>query len=83
MTQFNLTKTVSFIEQNAIIQNKIFNESMQKLGQINRRMGKNFERKDTINRLSTKMIRSSSSKFRSCGLKRIKNTNDISSTSNM
>ena len=56
---------------------------MQKLGQINRRMGKNFERKDTINRLSTKMIRSSSSKFRSCGLKRIKNTNDISSTSNM
>ena len=56
---------------------------MQKLGQINRRMEKNFESKDTINRLSTKMIRISSSKFRSCGLKRITNTNDISSTSNM
>ena len=83
MTQFNLTKTVSFIEQNAIIQNKYFNESMQKLGQINRRMEKNFGSKDTINRLSTKMIRISSSKFRSCGLKRITKTIDISSTGNM
>ena len=78
-----LAKTVSFIEQNAIIQNKIFNETMQKLGQVNRRMEKNFETKDTNNRLSEKMIRISSSKFSSYELKRITNTNDISSTSNM
>ena len=44
---------------------------MQKLGQINRSMEKNFESKDTINRLSAKMIRISSSKFKSYGLKRI------------
>ena len=56
---------------------------MQKLGQITRRMEENFETKDTINRLSAKKIPISSSKFRSYGLKRITNTNDISSKSNM
>ena len=56
---------------------------MQKLGQITRRMEENFETKDTINRLSAKMIRISSSKFRSYGLKRIANTKDISSASNI
>ena len=83
MTKFNLGKTVSFIEQNAKIQSKISYETMQKLGQINRRMEKNFETEDTTNRLSAKMIRISGSKFRSYGLKRITNTNDISFTSNM
>ena len=56
---------------------------MQKLGQINRRMEKNCETKDTLNRLSAKKIRILSSKFRSYGLKRITNTIDISSASNM
>ena len=83
LTKINLANTVSFIEQNAIIQNKSFIETLQKLGQINRRMEKNFETKDTINRLSAKMTRISSSKIRSYGLKRITNTNDTSSTSNM
>ena len=83
MTKFNLAKTVSFTEQNPIIPNKVSNETMQKMGQISRRMEKNFETEDTINRLSAKMIRTSSSKFRSYGLKRITNTNDLSSTSNL
>ena len=81
MTKFNLAKTVSFIEQNAIIQNKDSYETMQKLGQINRRLEKNFETKDTINWFSAKKIRISSSKFRRYGLKRIANTKDISSAS--
>ena len=83
MTKLNLAKKVSFAQQNAIIPNKISNETMQKLGQISRRMEKNFGTEDTINQISAEMIRISSSKFRSYELKRITNTNDLSSTINM
>ena len=69
-----------FKEQIALIQNKIFNETMQKTSKINRGFKKDFESKDTINRLLAKRLQIPYSDFKNYGLKRITFTNDITCT---
>ena len=52
---------------------------MEETGEINWRMEKIFESKDTFNRLLSNMIRIPTFKFKNYGLKRKTDTNDISS----
>ena len=49
---------------------------MEETGEINWRMEKIFESKDTFNRLLSNMIRSPTFKFKKYGLKRKTDTND-------